>query len=174
MNKNINQNLEFNLFDYIIFNPLKELKAQLNYKLFGRISKEVSIIPNQPYLFLSETVNAESSISSFNPIDDNQIGKVVTTLNSTYSHYRSIGFDAVCFSIIPNPVSIICPEYKTYNDIIRRVQNHPDLIMPMINIIDRLDSAHCQVYQFSDSHWNYNGFNLWVNEFNKYLRTVNK
>lgn len=173
-NKNIDQNIEFNLFDYMIFSPLKELKAQLNYKVFGRTNKEVSVIPDKPYLFLSETVDPRSGSSSFIPISDEQISSTVATLNSTYAYYRNNGFDAVCFSIIPNPISIICPGYKPYNDIIRRVQNHPDLIMPMVNIYDRFASATCQVYHTADSHWNYNGFNLWVNEINKYLRSVDK
>jgi hypothetical protein len=103
-----------------------------------------------------------------------QIDSLVATLNSTFNYYKAKGFDAVCYSIIPNPVSIICPGYKPYNDLIRRVQNHPGLIMPMINVFDRLDTASCQVYYNADSHWNYNGFNIWVNEFNKYLGTVAK
>jgi len=99
---------------------------------------------------------------------------IVAILNSTWNYYRANGFDAVCFSIIPNPVSIICPGYKTYNDLIRRVQNHPDLIRSMINIYDRSDSARCQVYFNSDSHWNLNSFNIWIIEVNKYLRKVDK
>lgn len=174
MNENIGQNLEFNLFDYVIFNPLKELKAQLNYKLFGRMNNGVSVIPGQPYLFLRETVDPAFNQSSFRPIDDRQIDTIVATLNSTCNYYRARGFDAVYFSIIPNPISIICPVYKTYNDLIRRVQNHPDLIMPMINIYDKLYSANCQVYRNADTHWNANGFSLWANEFNKYLRKVHK
>lgn len=46
--------------------------------------------------------------------------------------------------------------------------------MPMINIIDSLETAQVQVYLNYDSHWNINGFNIWVNEFNKYLGKVLK
>ncbi len=173
-NKNINQNLEFNLFDYEIFNPLKELKAKLNYELFGRTDKIVTLIPGHPYHFLSSTVDPASIHSSFMPINDEQVSQVVATLDSTYVYYRARGFDEVCFSIIPNTVSIICPDYKPYNNIIKRVQDHPELIMPMINIYDSLKTARCQVFYNSDTHWNTNGFNMWANEFNKFLVKVGK
>ena len=120
-NNNINQNLEFNLFDYTIFNPFKELKAKLNYELFGCTDKIVSLIPNQPYLFFRETIDPASTYSSFTPINDEQVSQIVATLDSTYVYYRARGFDEVYCSIIPNPVSIICPNYKPYNNIIRRV-----------------------------------------------------
>ncbi len=172
--RNLNQNLEFNIFDYIIFLPFKEMKAQLNYKLFGRTVKEVSLVQGVPYLFLSETLDPASGNSSFMPLNDGEVDSIVSTLNSTYKQFRNKGFDEVYFSIIPNPVTILCPNYKPYNGIISRVQGHPHLIMPMINIYDKLNSAGCQVYQKSDSHWNRNGFNLWVNEANKYLSTTRK
>ncbi len=173
-NKNINQNLEFNLFDYTIFEPFKELKARLNYELFGRMEKNVTMIPDQTYLFFLETIDPASTYSSFTPINDEQVSQIVATLDSTYVYYRARGFDEVYCSIIPNPVSIVCPNYKPYNNIIRRVQDHPGLIMPMINIIDSLEKAQVQVYLNCDSHWNANGFNIWVNEFNKYLGKVRK
>ena len=173
-NKNINQNLEFNLFDYRIFIPFKEIKAQLNYKLFERSSKEVTIIPNIPYLFMNETIDPRSVRSSFIPTDDQKISNIVSGLNTIDTYYKTNGFDAVYFSVLPNPVSIISPGYQSYNDVIKRVQNHPDLRMSMINIFDKLATAPCQVYYNSDSHWNINGFNLWVNEFNSYLRKADK
>ena len=173
-NSNINQNLEFNLFDYAIFSPLKEMKAEINYQLFGKTNKDICIIPGYPYLFYRTTVEPKSPGSSFYPITDEKIHDAVVCLDSVYTFFRSNGFDEVCFTIAPNPVSIICPGYSHYNNVIKRVQNHPKLIMPMINIFDKLDSAKFQVFFNSDTHWNSNGFNLWVNEFNKYLGTVKK
>jgi len=173
-NPSINQNLEFNLFDYPVFTPFKEIRAWLNFKLFGNVPQEISVIDNCPFLFLRETVDSNSDQSSFKYLPDEEVKNIVMRLNSVYQHYKNNGFTKVVFSIVPNPVSLISPSYKKYNNIIRRVQNHPGLIIPMINIYDRLDSAGCQVYYNSDSHWNCNGFNLWVNEFNKYLQTVSK
>jgi len=67
---------------------------------------------------------------------------------------------------------MVCPGYGKYNNVIRRIQNHPDLKMPMVDLIGIFDTCHCPLYFRSDSHWNYNGFNIWVNEVNKYLVDV--
>jgi hypothetical protein len=174
MNENIKQNLEYNLFDYLCFIPLKEMKAWLNYRLFGHLHEMVAVIPGYPYLFLRETVDPKSARSSFRQIDDAGIDSIVSRLNATYAYYRHKGFDEVFYTVTPNPVSIICPGYGRYNNVIRRVRDHPGLVMPMIDLIDRFDTTGCQLYFNSDSHWNFNGFNIWVNELNNRLRTVSK
>ncbi|MCX6251665.1 MAG: hypothetical protein NTX61_13045 [Bacteroidetes bacterium] len=171
-NTKLNQNLEFNLFDYTIFSCLKEMKAWLNYKLFGRVPQEISVLDNCPYLFLSETVDPLSDQSSFKFLPDEEVSDIVLRLNSVYEYYKNKGFKYVIISIIPNPISIVYPFYKTYNDIIRRVQNHPGLIMPMIKIYDKFDSIGNILYLPSDSHWSLTGYYIWLNEFNKYLSTV--
>jgi len=171
-NEKINQNLEFNLFDYYLFNPVKELKAQLIYSLFGRLNKDVTMIKGYPNLFFNETVDPASQNSSFNCVTDDEINSITTGLDTLYKYYRSKGFDEVCFFIAPNPVSIIAPDYLIYNDIVRRIEHHPQLIMPMIDIYDVFDTVKCPVYQVNDSHWNANGFNLWVNTFNEYLKKI--
>jgi len=173
-NPDINQNLEFNLSDYPVFTPFKEMKALLNYRMFGHVPQEVSVIDGCPYLFLRETVDPLSAQSSFSPLADEEVGDIVNRLNAVFKYYRQNGFKEVLFSVIPNPVSVIYPTYNNYNDIIRRVQNHQDLLMPMINICDKLDSSRYQVFHNSDSHWNSTGFNLWVNEVNSYLKTIYK
>ena len=52
-NKNINQNLEFNLFDYPIFTKIKSIKADFNESVFSRHSPEVSMADDKSILFLS-------------------------------------------------------------------------------------------------------------------------
>ncbi len=173
-NEKINQNLEFNLFDYYFFNPLKEMKARLIYSLFGRLNKEVTFIKGYPNLFLNETVDPASQNSSFNPVTDNELNSITGVLDTLYKYYRGKGFDEVYFFIPPNPVSIVAPNYSTYNDIVRRIEHHPRLIMPMIDIYDVFDTIRCPVYQVNDSHWNANGFNLWINTFNEYLKKIPK
>jgi len=170
----INQNLEFNLFDYPIFTFCKEIKAWFNYKIFNRVPQEISVFDDCHYLFLKETIDTCSDLSSFKYIPDEEVNNIVKILNTVYKHYRNNGFTEVILSVIPNPVSVIFPSYKKYNDIIRRVQNHSGLVMPMLNIYDKLKSAPCKVYYNSDSHWNKNGFTIWLNEFNKYLSNVSK
>ena len=173
-NPMFNQNLEFNLFDYPVFTCFKESKAWINYKLFNRYPQEISILDDCHFLFLRETVDSTSDQSSFMYLSDEEVNDLVMRLNAVYRHYKANGFSEVVLTVMPNPVSVVSPDYKKYNDIIRRVQNHPGLIMPMINVYDKLRSANCQVYYNSDSHWNSNGFNLWLNDFNNYLGKFGK
>jgi len=171
-NPDINQNLEFNLFDYLVFTPFKEMKAWLNLKLFNRVPQEISIIDNCPFLFLRETVDPSSDLSSFKSLPDKEVNDIVIRINNVYEYYKKKGFTEVFFSVIPNPVSMIAPGYKKYNDIIRRVQNHPYLNAPMINVIDYFKHDPAMMYNSSDSHWKVNGFYIWLNTFNRRLRTI--
>ncbi len=162
--------LEFNLFGYKLFTPLKEFKAQMNYKLFGRVNKGVSISSDKKYLFYTETTDTLLKTSSFNPIKDIEVAQIVTTLNAISSHYKKLGFDKVYFSIMPNPVSILNTEKRTYNQLIPRIQFSEDLKMQIIDIYTKFLQTKRQVYYNSDTHWNVTGFQLWLDEFNKELK----
>src|ERR1700752_494457 len=61
----INQNLEFNLFDYEFLKPIKEAKAVLNFKWFNRTPKDVAVTGDKKYLLLNETVDPHQFESSF-------------------------------------------------------------------------------------------------------------
>ena len=50
-NKNMNQNLQYNLFNYNFVFPMFESKALLNFYLFNRASGDVVISKNKKYLF---------------------------------------------------------------------------------------------------------------------------
>jgi len=162
----INQNLEFNLFDYRIFTPIKEAKANFNYKFFKRISGEVAVSPDKKYLLDKTTVDASSGNSSFIPICEEEINSIIYSLNRVYEYYRLKGFDKVYFAIIPNPVTILYPQIGRYNELIPRIQNHHNLKMPIINIYDIFSQTKKQIYLNSDTHWNMDGFDMWLNEFN--------
>ncbi|MEO6149866.1 MAG: hypothetical protein ABIN95_09985 [Mucilaginibacter sp.] len=168
-NPRISQTLEFNLFDYKFFSPLKEWKAALNYNLFNRANKEVKISPDGKHLFLVETVDSTSTFSSFKRTDDKDIDYIVASLNKIYAHYKALGFDEVYLSMIPNPVTIIAPEMGNYNHLISRIQENPDLKMPYIDMYKKFKATKENIYQPTDTHWNNRGFKLWVDEFNKTL-----
>jgi hypothetical protein len=165
--------LEFNLFGYKPFTRIKEMKAQMNYELFNRINKEVTMSSDKKYLYLTETIDKTSKRSSFSPISTEEITKIVKTLNSIYKHYKALGFDEVYFSIMPNPVSVLNTESTTYNQLIPKVQYHNDLKMPIIDIYKVFLNTKVQVYYNSDTHWNIHGFQLWLDEFNKILTSIN-
>jgi hypothetical protein len=93
-------------------------------------------------------------------------------MNRLYQYYRAKGFDEVYFSIIPNPVTILYPEMGKYNEIISRVMHHPNLKVPVIDVYDQFRSAAVRIYSKADTHWSVNGFNIWLNEFNKKLAVL--
>ncbi|WP_147238743.1 hypothetical protein [Mucilaginibacter hurinus] len=166
----LNEALEFNLFDYRFITPVKELKATINHKFFGRISPGVVISPDNKYLFLSSTVKKSAISSSFYPLSDAQINKLIASFNKLYTHYKEVvGFDEVYLSIIPNPVTIVAPEMDTYNNLLPRIQQNPDLKVPTIDVYEKFKQARQPIYQYADTHWNNRGLNLWLEEVNKKL-----
>ncbi len=171
--KAITQNLEFNLFNYRLFTPLKELKANINYKLFNRVDKDVIVSGNGKYLYLTATADTNYE-SSFYPIPQPKVDKIVHALNVVYNHYKSIGFDEVYFTMVPNPVSILEPNMGNYNNLIPRIQNNPALQMKTVDLFDLYKTTNLQVYKNSDTHYTNDGFKLWVEEFNKKLMEVRK
>ena len=169
-NPGLNENLEYNLFDYRLFTPLKEFKANLNDKVFNRVNNDVVISPDRKYLFYAPTVDTTSWSSAFIKIEDADIERIVNSLNVLYKNYREAGFDEVYFSIMPNPVTILSPDIfgkEKYNKIITRIESNRNLNMPVIDVYELFKHVKMQIYFNSDTHWNANGFRLWVNEFNR-------
>jgi len=170
-NKNINSNIEFNLWESEIFTPVKEFKAQLNYKLFNRVNKDVVVSPDKKYLLYYPTIDSSSIYSSFKNISESDIDTIINNFNEIYFHYKNLGFTEVYLSLIPNPVSILYPDYNNYkyNQLILRIQNSPSLKMPFIDIYSDFKKTQVPIYRVSDTHWNRNGFNLWMNKVNSVL-----
>ena len=168
-NENVNQNLEFNLFDYRFLTPVKELKAELNYRVFGRINNDVSISTDKNYLLYGPTTDSTKNTSSFNHVNDKEVSELISNLNIEYKYFRALGFDEVYLSLIPNPVSIINPDFGNYNYLIARIQQRKDRLIPIIDTYDLFKTVQYPIYYKSDSHWNYDGFQLWVNQTNKML-----
>ena len=166
----INQNLEFNLFGYRFLTPLKEFTAEFNYKSFGRTNKDVSVSSDKKYLFYGHTTDSSKNTSSFNPVSEMEISDLISCINNEYNHFKALGFDEVYLSIIPNPVSIIEPGFGKYNNLVKRIQNNKDLLPPVIDVFDVFNKTPYEIYYRSDSHWNYDGFQLWVDQVNKILK----
>jgi len=164
-NTRINKNLEFLLFDLRLFTPIKELKSYINYRFFNRLPPEVFISENQKQEYISDV---KTSIEDMLTVSETE--KTVALLNEIHDFYKGKGFDKVYFSIVPNPVAIIKPEALRYNNLIPMIQNSPNLRMPMIDIYSDFKKCDADLYFFSDTHWNFNGFTLWINKFNATLK----
>ncbi len=162
----INQNLEFNLFDYELFKPIKEYKAIINYYFFNRIPKDIVVSINKNYLLLNETVDVNQATSSFRYISDEEINYDVYCVNYISQCYKNMGFDEIYFSIIPNPVSIIDAGRMPYNHKIERIETNYFLRTNYIDVYTIFTQSKKQIYRRDDSHWNNYGLQLWLDEVN--------
>ena len=166
-NKYINQNIQFNLFNYQFMMPLFGSKAAINYYLFDRASGDVVISKDKKHLFLKETVSLTDAGSSYIALSDGDINILVNNFNSIYDHYKAAGFREVYLSIIPNSATINQPE--GYNNLIPRIQNDPHLRMKVIDAFTAFKAQGGELYLTGDTHWNYKGKQLWLNLVNKQL-----
>jgi hypothetical protein len=169
--KKINRNIEAILWETSIFTPLKTFKAGLNYKLLDRIDEQVVISRDKRYLFYKPTIDSAFLTSSFKAISDKELDNLIGKLNSAYEYYRSIGFDEVYLSIIPNPVTIMEPEYnrQRHNQLLLKIENSEKLKMPVMSVLSEFQGSNVELYEKSDSHWNMTGAFLWLNKFNRLL-----
>lgn len=166
-NPYINQNIEYNLFNYNFINPIREAKAWFNYAVFQRASGNVTISRNGEQLFLKNTTVPKDIKSSYAPLNDASVDSIVSNLNNIYTHFTNNGFAEVYITLIPNPVSILQPE--GYNQLIPRIQNHPNLLIKVIDIYAIYKRQTQRVYRAGDTHWTGYGHKLWIDAVNEML-----
>jgi hypothetical protein len=173
-NHEINPNLEFNLFGYRFWDEVKLTKASLNYYFFRRAMGDVVISDDGNRLFLKQTVDPEDQLSSFRPLDPEEIQNIIQHINAIYDHYKAEGFDEVWLSLIPNPVTILQPEH--YNGLIPALQQ-PGVLkgMQMIDIFSQYKKAYNpgSLFRVGDTHWSNNGMQVWLKTVNAELKKQN-
>jgi hypothetical protein len=167
-NPHMNQNLEFNLFDYKPFMPLWETRATLTHELFHRVPSVVTVVGNGEYLVLTETVDGKQRLASNFPILDDELQILVNSLNKIRNFYLEKGFSEVYLSVIPNPVHIVDTQFA-YNQLIPKIQKHPDLKMPVIDIYSVFKQHPIGVFAKNETHWTNEGMQLWIDEVNRTL-----
>jgi hypothetical protein len=171
-NPTIEQNLEFNLFDFPFLTPIKEFKAKINQEVFGRINPDVAISTNKNNLFYSITTDPEEVTSSFRDIDESELQSIINNIIAANKHYKALGFDYVYLSLVPNPVSMLDTQRGKYNMLIDKIQNNKNLLMPHLDTYAIFKNKPERFYYRSDSHWNYDGFGEWVNIVNGELKKI--
>lgn len=171
-NDHIESNLEGLLFDYSFFNSFRELKSEISYKLFGRLNKDIVISSDGKYLFLKETIDTNNANSSFKPLPNNQVDNIVHSINYISAKYKKEGFDEVYFAFMPNPVTILEKNMGAYNQFLPLLIEHPDLNAKVIDVYQDFKRNKSQLYCNSDTHWNYNGFYIWLDKFYKELEVL--
>lgn len=167
----IEQRFEATLFSYDIFLKFRELKSTINYQIFGRIEKKVVLSKDKQSIFFSEESVPTDSHSAFFPFTDNEKTNLIYRINHTREKYIKEGFDEVYLSIIPNKVSIISPDLDIYNHLINRIQIDSSLKTPIIDTYTDFRKNPLKYYLKSDSHWNCEGRDVWLNKVNKILLT---
>ncbi len=142
----------------------KELKASLTLTWFGRENSSVSLSKDHRHLFLrSDTDTSKTLNSSFARIHDNDVNRLVDSLNSVAERYQRLGFDAVYLSVIPNKASVLETNRGTYNHLVERIQQHPRLRVPTINTYEAFKKSHQPPYLKGDTHWTCEGRERWLN-----------
>ncbi|WP_461461478.1 hypothetical protein [Mucilaginibacter sp.] len=166
-NKDLSRNLELLLFDDKIFTPVKEVKAQLNYKMFNRLSNDIAVSTDKKRLLMNITVDTAYRQSDFRTIQDSEVSKLLVNLNAAQNYYRSIGFKKVYLSVIPNAASVYDDRRMTYNHLLERVEKYNHF--PVISIYREFKHSQANLYYRSDTHWNPLGLDIWVAETNRAL-----
>ncbi|MCE7039756.1 hypothetical protein [Dyadobacter sp. CY312] len=161
------------LFQNNFILSLKELKANFNNHVFGRVNKEVVPIKGGTELvyYMDTDEDTTETTSSFAEIENAEIDTLVRNLNESEKLALELGFDKVLLSIIPNKVSVLMPEYGQYNNLIERVYKHPDLSVEYLDVYTLFRQMGAAAYLKGDSHWTCQGQYLWLNKVNN---TINK
>lgn len=168
-NKNISQNLEFNLFDYPLFTEIKSIKADFNQSVFNRHASGISISNDKSILFLKSTTDTSLTTSSFNSVTNEEIAQMASVANAVFAHYKNFGFEKIIFTVIPNPVSISGYKNYSYNNLIPRFENQ-NLNVTLVDLYkDFSKQPVLNNYFAGDSHWNTNGLQVWLDKINTEL-----
>ncbi len=168
-NKKINENLEFVIFDNELFSTFKQWRADISYKYFNTLSANVAISNDGHYLFLKETIDTNLNSSSFRTIQPEKLHQCIINCRDYIEFYKSQGFNQVLISVIPNPVTILGYKNYEYNNLIARIQFSPERTFKTVDVYSDFLHSKLQLYHFSDSHWNTNGLQIWVDNVNKVL-----
>lgn len=167
----IEERLETILFSHDIFLWFKELKASLTLSVFDRVSPNVSLSQNGQHVFIAlDTDSTKRLNAGTSLLSGQEVTALVSTINKAAARYTAAGFDRVLLSIIPNKATILDPTRKPYNHLIERVQNHPALSVPVVDVYSPYRQQPQSVYARGDSHWNCTGRAIWLDAVAKQLR----
>ncbi|KAA0993826.1 hypothetical protein [Dyadobacter aurulentus] len=166
LNKEINQRLEFILFNSSLALKVKEIKADLMLSLFGRTHPGSLISQDRAFLFYEIEASSRSPLSPYNQLTDSDIDSVVINMNLIRSHYIHAGFSEVYFCFIPNKVTVCEPNRLPHNNQITRISENRHLKVPLLNLNDEL-LHHPEWFHKSDGHWNVDGKRLWLTHVNQ-------
>ena len=167
--KPIESNLDFLFFDHAVFTSIKQVKADMNFQLFGKVSDGAVVSKDGQFLYLKETVSGNSTSNSFHSISKEEYATLELRLNQINDYFTSKGFDEVWLVVAPNPARILQTEGKTPNRLFDFLTNSKSLKLKFINLVPILTKQAAQHFFRSDSHWNQQGAALYREVINQEL-----
>lgn len=172
------QNIQALLFENELALRIKEFKAAFNRNVFGKIAPEVEIYAEKNMLFQKLTTDPKYIyMSSFRSVDEHEEDELILGMSRLVMHYKKAGIDSVIFSFIPNPVSIVAPQFKgrTYNMLIPRLEKRiAEAGAGCVSVYDSFTRSGEQLYRRGDTHWNVKGASLWLNCMNQTLEGMSE
>jgi hypothetical protein len=112
-------------------------------------------------------------MSAFRPLSQEKEDELIRNMSSMVSHYKAKGIDSVVFSFIPNPASVIAPEYKkrSYNQLIPRLEQRISQTgAGCISVFSEFSARKEKVYRRGDTHWNTLGEKIWLEKAQNWLK----
>ena len=169
----INQRIEFLIFNYPVFLKLKELKSHIMLSWFDRTHTGTMISKNHEYLFYDVEADKKVELSPFFNITQQSVDSIVNNINTIRDYYKNVGFKEVYFCIVPNKATVCENDRFEYNHQISRIETHPELRTPMLSIQDTL-RKHPEWYHLGDGHWNIKGQRYWLKTVNQVVEKWSK
>jgi len=159
----IEERLETILFSQPFFLWFRELKAAVTLACFNRVSPNVALSRDGTHLFIALDTDSTKRLNAGTAtLTDSEVAPLVQTVNEAATRYKSAGFDDVVLTIIPNKATILEPTRQPYNHLIERVQTHPALNVPVVDVLTPYRQQRQSVYALGDSHWNCTGRSIWL------------
>jgi hypothetical protein len=170
------QNIQAILFSNEFALRIKEFKAQFNLAVFGKIAGEVEEYKAKNMLFQRLTTDPKYVyMSSFRELEKSEEDELINSIKRLTNHYKRVGFDSVVLAFIPNPVSVIAPNFKgqQYNQLIPKLEDRmSETGAGCISIFNDFSEGRETFYRRGDTHWNARGAKLWLNRANSYLDKI--
>jgi hypothetical protein len=170
----LEENLSFTLFDISVFSTFKSWKASFNQTIFGRSPSGVILSKSKDFLYLEQTVDSSAIGSSFKPVSPKAYSDLLQQMKFIESYAKSIGFDEVVFSFIPNPSSVLLTEGMAYNQFLPELARLAGHDFRVINPTQELSKNSKANFFHNDSHWNKKGAQIWLALLNEYLLSLPK
>jgi hypothetical protein len=167
----LDQNIDFTLFNFQAWSPVKSLKAQGNLLVFNRTEQDVTLSKDHQFLYVKETVDSLQRGSSFYPFTSDELSKLSAQMTLIDTYARAKGFDEVVFNFIPNPVAITQTEGIAAKQLIQKLSKANQGRIQLIDPTDVLLKGGKKYFFQSDSHWNQLGAKAWLAQLNQYLLT---